>query len=80
MTTFGVGIYLVANTEISRAEMFHASCWFLATGIAALTATIVLSGPLERWSGAPGLADFLPVLIASMLLERIIYVPERILS
>ena len=38
-----------------------------------------MSGPLERWSGAPGLADVLPVLIVSTLLERIVYVPERIL-
>lgn len=79
VTTFGVGTYLVANAELSRADTFHASCWFLATGMAALIATMVLSGPLERWSGAPGLADYLPVLIVSTLLERIIYVPERIL-
>jgi PST family polysaccharide transporter len=78
-TTFGVGIYLVANPEISRAERFHASCWFLATGVAALLATMLLAGPLERWSGAPGLARFLPVLILSTFLERIYYVPERIL-
>jgi PST family polysaccharide transporter len=39
----------------------------------------MLGGPLGRWSGAPGLAEFLPVLILSTLLERILYVPERIL-
>jgi lipopolysaccharide exporter len=79
VTTFGVGIYLVANAEISRAETFHASCWFLVTGIAALIATMMLGGPLGRWSGAPSLAEFLPVLILSTLLERVVYVPERIL-
>ena len=80
VTTFGVGIYLVANVGISRAETFHASCWFLATGVAALTATMMLGGSLERWSGAPGLAAFLPLLILSTLLERIFYVPERLLA
>ncbi len=79
VTTFGVGIYLVANARISRAEMFHASCWFLATGVAALIGTMMIGGPLGRWSGAPGLAEFLPVLILSTLLERILYVPERVL-
>jgi lipopolysaccharide exporter len=79
VTTFGVGIYLVANAEISRAETFHASCWFLVTGVAALIVTTMLGGPLGRWSGAPGLAEFLPVLIVSTLLDRIVYVPERIL-
>jgi PST family polysaccharide transporter len=79
VTTFGVGIYLVSNAEISRAETFHASCWFLATGVAALGVTMMLSGPLGRWSDAPGLAEFLPLLIVSTLLDRIVYVPERIL-
>lgn len=79
VTTFGVGIYLVANAEISRADTFHASCWFLVTGMAAIVATLMLSGPLERWSGAPGLAAFLPVLLLATLLERIVYIPERIL-
>jgi len=79
VTTFGVGIYLVANAGISRAEAFHATCWFLATGVAALSVTMMLAGPLGRWSGAPGLAEFLPVLILASLLERIVYVPERIL-
>lgn len=79
VTTFGVGTYLVSNTGISRAEAFHASCWFLVTGVAALIGTMMLGGPLGRWSDAPGLAEFLPLLILAMLLERIVYVPERIL-
>jgi PST family polysaccharide transporter len=79
VTTFGVGIYLVANADVSRAEAFHASCWFLVTGVAALTATMMIGGPLGRWSGAPGLAAFLPLLILSTLFERVVYVPEKIL-
>src|SRR5262252_6379386 len=79
VTTFGVGVHLVANAAISRAETFHASCWFLATGLAAGLATIALGGPLGRWLGAPGLAAFLPLLILATLLERVVYVPERIL-
>ena len=79
VTTFGVGVYLVSNREISRAETFHASCWFLATGVAAAIATMMLRGPIERWSGTPGLERFLLVLVLATLLERIVYVPERIL-
>jgi PST family polysaccharide transporter len=79
VTTFGVGTYLVANAEISRAETFHASCWFLATGVVALAVTLLLAEPLGRWSDAPGLGAFLPVLILSTLVDRIVYVPERIL-
>jgi PST family polysaccharide transporter len=79
VTTFGVGVYLVSNAEISRADTFHASCWFLITGVVTLTVTMLLGGPLGRWSGAPGLEPFLPPLLLAMLLERILYVPERIL-
>ena len=78
-TTFGIGTYLVANAEISRAERFHASCWFLAIGVAVSLGMLMAGGPLERWSGAPGLAAFLPALIAATLLDRISYVPERLL-
>ena len=79
VTTFGVGTWLVANPEISRGEAFHASCWFLATGAAVLVATLMLGDPIERWSNAPGLKTFLPVLILAMALDRLVYVPERIL-
>ena len=79
VTTFGIGIYLVANAEISRSETFHATSWFLATGIVALIATMLLGGSLAEWASAPGLAGFLPLFLLAMFLERIVYVPERIL-
>jgi lipopolysaccharide exporter len=79
VTLFGVGTYLVAHPDLSRPEMFHASCWFLATGVAALIVALLLGGPLEHWSTAPGLAAFLPILILATLFDRLVYVPERIL-
>src|SRR5262249_37646749 len=79
VTTFGVGIYLVAEVGISRAAAFHASCWFLATGVAALAVMLTVGDSLGQWSGAPGLAALLPVLVGATLLERIVYVPEKIL-
>jgi PST family polysaccharide transporter len=79
MTSFGVGIYLVTNRNISRAEAFHATCWLLVTGVAALGATWALCGPLGRWFGAPHLYQFMPLIAASTLLERVVKVPERML-
>jgi lipopolysaccharide exporter len=38
-----------------------------------------LSGPLEVWLDAPTLGRFMPVLVASVLLDRITFVPERML-
>src|SRR5215831_10676902 len=36
VTSLGVGIYLISTPELSRDQIFHATCWFLATGVAAL--------------------------------------------
>lgn len=79
ITTFGVGIYLVANPDISRAETFHATCWFLGVGFAAIAAATALSGSLGVWFDAPHLVRFVPLFALSALLERIAFLPERML-
>jgi lipopolysaccharide exporter len=79
VTTFGVGIYLVSHRELTRAEAFHATIWFLATGVVAMAAVWALSGPLGRWVEAPHLDRFMPVFVASVLLDRVTFLPERML-
>jgi PST family polysaccharide transporter len=79
LTTFGVGIYLVSHRELTRAEAFHATIWFLATGIAAMAGVWALSGPLGRWVEAPNLDRFMPVFVGSVLLDRVTFLPERML-
>jgi PST family polysaccharide transporter len=79
MTAFGVGIYLVMNPTISRAETFHATCCFLVTGLVGLGIVWALCGPLGAWSGAPGLGRFMPLLVLCGLLDRVAYIPERVL-
>jgi lipopolysaccharide exporter len=79
VTTFGVGIYLVANRDLSRADAFHASCWFFATGIVAIAAALVFSAPLGRWFDAPEIGRFMPIFALTALLERVIFLPERML-
>jgi len=72
-------MYLVANRDISRKETFHATCWFLATGLAAVSAALWWSEPLGRWAGASDLHRLMPLFAATMVLERIIFIPERML-
>lgn len=79
VTTLGVGIYVLSNRDLTRAETFHATCWFLATGIAALGVVWALSGPLGSWLGAPDLGRYMPLFVASALLDRILFMPERML-
>jgi lipopolysaccharide exporter len=79
VTTFGVGIYLVSNRDVSRAEAFHATCWFLIVGVAAIAAAIALAGPLGAWSDTPDLGHYMPVFAVSTALDRLVFVPERML-
>lgn len=79
LANFGVGVFLVSTPHVSRAEVFHATSWFLATGVAAMAILWALSGPIGAWSGAPGLERFVPIFVLSTLLDRAVYVPERML-
>ncbi len=79
VTTFGLGIYLVSNRDVSRAEAFHATCWFLGTGVVALAGVWALSGPLGVWADAPDLERYMPILVLSALLDRFVFLPERML-
>lgn len=79
VTTFGVGIYLLSNRDTTRAEVFHATCWFIATGAAALGGVWALSGPIGSWLDAPHLAGYMPLLVLSAMLDRIAFLPERML-
>lgn len=81
VTSLGVGIYLISMpaAELGRDEVFHATCWFLATGVVALAVVWLLREPLSVWFEAPGLVRYMPIFVASALLDRIVFVPERML-
>lgn len=79
VTTFGVGIYLLSNRDLTRAQAFHATAWFLATGAVALGIVWALAAPLGRWLDAPNLGAYMPVFVLSAFLDRIVFLPERML-
>lgn len=79
VSTFGIGVFLVGRRELSRDEVFHATCWFLGTGLLAMAVVLAASGSMGAWFDAPGLGRFLPLLLVSMALDRVAYVPERVL-
>jgi lipopolysaccharide exporter len=79
VTTFGVGIYLVSRRELSREETFHATCWFVGTGVVALGLALLFRNPLGRWFDAPDVGRYMPLFALTALLERVIFMPERML-
>jgi PST family polysaccharide transporter len=79
VTTLGVGVYMLSNRELSRAEAFHASCLFLATGVAAQGVVWALDGPIGAAFDAPHLDRYMPIFVASALIDRLSFLPERML-
>jgi PST family polysaccharide transporter len=79
ISSLGVGIYLLSNRDLTRAEAFHATCWFLSTGILALGTVWALTEPLAAYFDAPSLGRYMPLYVLSALLDRITFLPERML-
>ncbi len=78
-STIGWGQYLVSRPDAPRSIVFHVATFHIGLGVLAL-GTLLLCA---RWLGpafdAPGLAHYLPGLALSVLLDRVAFVPERLL-
>jgi lipopolysaccharide exporter len=79
VTSLGVGNYLLSNPGLGRAEVFHATCWFVSTGVVALAAVWAASGAIGPYFDAPNLPRYMPIFVAAALCDRIEFVPERML-
>jgi PST family polysaccharide transporter len=80
LSTVGVGQYYIARPSAGRDVAWHATVVHVALGFAALAAVLVLQQPMATWMKAPSLGRFLPGLAASALLDRLSYMPERVLA
>jgi PST family polysaccharide transporter len=79
-STLGVGQYYVARPSAGREVAWHATVVHLALGIVALAAVLLLANPLGEWMRAPSIGRYLPGLALSSLLDRVAYMPERVLA
>jgi lipopolysaccharide exporter len=79
-STLGVGQYYISRRSVDDAVAWHATVAHLSLGVVALAAVLALGHPLGVWMRAPTLARFLPGLALSGLLDRVSYMPERVLA
>lgn len=79
VTTLGVGIYVLNTRDLTRSQSFHATCWFLATGAVAFGIVWAASGAIGTWLDAPMLPEVMPVFVAAGWLDRLAFLPERML-
>ncbi len=79
-STWGTGQYLIAHPREGRDVVFHATVLHVGIGAAALALTALLAHPLAAWLHAPSLPRYLAWLAFAVFLDRVAYVPERVLT
>ncbi len=78
-TLLGYGQYLVAKPDEGKDVVFHVTVLHIGIGIVAFAATFFLGFPLVKWMPAPSLMKYLPWMLVATMLERLYFVPERVL-
>ena len=79
VSTIGLGQYLVSRPDAGRAAAFHATTYHVLLGVLAVTVLLVAGPRLGVALDVPGMTRFLPGLALSAVLDRVAFVPERIL-
>ncbi|MET0658244.1 MAG: oligosaccharide flippase family protein [Steroidobacteraceae bacterium] len=77
-TSFAFGQYLIANKSDAEVS-FQAMMLHVLLGIVTMAILVALRDPVARWIGSPAAAMFLPGFAVAHILERVRYVPERLL-
>lgn len=79
LSTLGLGQYVASRPRHEPDAAFHATVIHVSLGLLALLGLYVLRTPLCALVHAPDGARYVPVLCVGFALERVAYVPERIL-
>lgn len=79
-STIGWGQYLVSRPSAPPSLAFHVTVFHVGLGLLALAALLLGAGQLGPLLDAPHLARYLPGVALSVLLDRVAFVPERLLA
>ena len=79
LSSLGLGQYLVARPDAPRSVAFHVTSLHVSFGVVALAVLSLCGGWLGALFDAPGMAGYLPGLVLAALLDRVAFVPERML-
>lgn len=80
LSTIGWGQYLVSRPNAPRSLAFHVTVFHIGLGLLALASLLLATDLLAAWLEAPRLARYLPGVAVSVLLDRVAFVPERLLA
>ena len=79
LTTLGTGPYLIATKERRREETFHITVLNLAGVVAVVAIPLLVRVPLGNFFKAPDSAKYLPWLLGCFVVDRLAFIPERLL-
>ncbi len=79
LSSAGFGQYVVANPNLVPTRVFQVAVLHLGFGLAGIIAVVLLATPLEPLFDSPNMATYVPGLAASVLLNRMSIIPERVL-
>jgi lipopolysaccharide exporter len=79
-SSFGLGQYVVNKPKAGRNVVFHATFYWLLFGFLAFAILMLFRHQLAPFFSSPKLVYYLPGLGVAMLMDRIAYMPERILA
>ncbi len=79
-STLGVGQYYVSRPTAGRDVAWHATVTHVALGLVSLAALFAFEHPLSVWMKAPALGRYLPGFALAGMLDRVAYMPERVLA
>jgi len=78
-STAGFGQFIVARPDAPRSATFHATVFHVALGVVALLLLLAFGDRFGVAVEAPRMTRFLPGLALAVVLDRLSFVPERIL-
>lgn len=78
-STLGIGMYVLSNPKADRTRLFTATTLHLGMGVIALAIVFGLRHDLGPMFDAPHLARYVPGMVLSVLIDRIGFMPERLL-
>ncbi len=79
LSTVGLGQYIVSHNAACRRTAFHATVIHVSLGVLAMLAVVVVGNRFGWLLDAPALGRFLPGLALAGLVDRVSFVPERVL-
>lgn len=80
LAIFGVGQYVIARKDAGRDVVWHATVVHQVLGLVVVLPVLALSHRAAAALHSPHLAEYAPGFVASVLVDRVGFIPERVLA